>query len=501
MTKFRNGTRRSAPRLPDKEWERMKQVIMDKYRILPLEAVVKYMKKEHNFSATRRQYIHRLNRWGVRKYKPTHSGPVPRSSPATSGSDAPPPVDIDELCVVRIRPSSDYPDLTANAGWPKRGQRGPPRDSLLWLADMLSLLGDFRNVGRIVMEQWKTDPRRYGGDAWLSTTRAKMEPKVARMLARSGDRQLGPSQDSWERLSWEFRHAYTYCTAGGEETHGEEQLAIALDRVIFQDGRGGDRLKQLDRRVSGLDTPAYVLLRSALARYNSVHPDDKKFDLDNIMQQFVAQHLPTTTRSGPDITCLSSCLRWCISQLEKNDAGVPPQVPRPPGTRRRRSAIRPGADDFFTTLCTFWHHLSQESGGILPCRRGDGARAPAWALDAEDQLGIQAPYLLGIVVCMITAADLQETCGEAARRPVLERALAGAKALDRLLVDRGRSGEDALLEAFLRQACAVGWPLTELHDRDLRFRVRDVRVDADSTAPYRRYIAESLRVSDLPPPT
>ncbi|KAL2165097.1 hypothetical protein VTH06DRAFT_393 [Thermothelomyces fergusii] len=420
---------------------------------MPLNEVMEVMKNEHNFFANKRQYTYRLAKWDVEKNNRRKQR-------------------VKQLRVIRIRPSFDHPALGPNDGWPKTGeQQGLSPASLFWLANTLPFLGDFRNVGRIVMEQWERNPSGAWLGPWLSAGRAKMTPKVGLRVAKPVDAKRYPKRKAWEMVCYELRYAYTYYGLRGKENCGDLQVKDLVDRIVDRQPQGTNRIQQLRPRVPGLDTLAYVLFRSALVRYNSLHPDNPSLDVDGVLDQFVDQHL-SASRSGSAIGCLSSCLEWCATKLgERNASGL-------------RPVRRPSARSLFSVLCNLWRHLWDESGGLYP--GGAGVQAgPDWASAAEHDLGIGAPYLLGIVACMITAAGMQES------RP--------ASALLRLR-GSGRPGEDKLLQAFLRQACAVAWPLAGLEDGDPAARPFDIEVEENLTARYCQDLAQWLGVAGLPPP-
>jgi hypothetical protein len=51
MAKFVSH-RNNAPRYPEEVWESYKQVLVDKYMTMTIEALMNYMKREHGFSPT-----------------------------------------------------------------------------------------------------------------------------------------------------------------------------------------------------------------------------------------------------------------------------------------------------------------------------------------------------------------------------------------------------------------------------------------------------------------
>ncbi|KAK4248128.1 hypothetical protein C7999DRAFT_13924 [Corynascus novoguineensis] len=487
MREFRHGIRERTPRISNEEWERWKQVIVDKYQSSTIEEVKDYMESEHNFSATGRQFGHRLRDvWKVRKYGRNHSGPNSWSNPGTNSRQEPPRVDA-EILVVRLVPILGFAELNGDGVWPQKSQLALSRDTYSLLADVLAYLGDSHTASRIVMAQWDVDiengsttPKTYTG-AWLSSAQSAMNLRVARVKARASNKLLNPARRSWERWLVDFFYAHTYGReAHEEELDGQIQLERIFNEIIYQDDQGRDVLHNLTRRMPGpgFDTLVYVLLRSSLVWYNSGHSPEEKFEIDCILNQFVDQQL-----LGAGITCLLMCVQWCIQKLE-TDQNVPPEV-NSLGTEFAPSR----ATNIVTIFCTLWRHLQQD------CCRGP---APEWAHDAEPQLGILYPQLLGIIVNMMVAVDISwsETRNRAVvPEKVLESALAGARAL-RSLGDDGT----ALRDHFLRQACVCSWRLMEGVSAEERgFELYDVAVDAAAMEPYREYLARSLGIGGLPP--
>lgn len=65
-------------RIPDSRWEALKDQIVAKYRASTIDATMKYMEREFNFKASRRQYVHRFHKWNISKYK----GGQPSAAPS-----------------------------------------------------------------------------------------------------------------------------------------------------------------------------------------------------------------------------------------------------------------------------------------------------------------------------------------------------------------------------------------------------------------------------------
>ncbi|KAM7211075.1 hypothetical protein V8F06_013542 [Rhypophila decipiens] len=64
---FANAKR--IPRIPEEAWELFKSEILEYYETHTLEEVIQYMKEHHDFTATKRQYIHRiLKKWRIQKF-------------------------------------------------------------------------------------------------------------------------------------------------------------------------------------------------------------------------------------------------------------------------------------------------------------------------------------------------------------------------------------------------------------------------------------------------
>ncbi|KAF2104253.1 hypothetical protein NA57DRAFT_51093 [Rhizodiscina lignyota] len=57
-----------AKPVPDGEWEKHKDELCDRYQHTTLREVMAYMKTKYSFTASKRQYVSRFNKWNVRKY-------------------------------------------------------------------------------------------------------------------------------------------------------------------------------------------------------------------------------------------------------------------------------------------------------------------------------------------------------------------------------------------------------------------------------------------------
>ncbi|KAM7215170.1 hypothetical protein V8F06_009488 [Rhypophila decipiens] len=66
--KWMNGVQVNVKRRSDDEWEQHKAEILESYKTSILEDVMRLMAERHSFVATKRQYIHRMEKWGIKKY-------------------------------------------------------------------------------------------------------------------------------------------------------------------------------------------------------------------------------------------------------------------------------------------------------------------------------------------------------------------------------------------------------------------------------------------------
>ncbi|KAK4034220.1 hypothetical protein C8A01DRAFT_18946 [Parachaetomium inaequale] len=476
---FRPGTRSNAPRVRDEAWEKWKPKIVEIFNTTTLAGTMDYMTREHNFSPTKRQYVHRLRGWGIKKYKQgTNSeGPTPNLAPALNGRDldtasteepgpgrdvvpcspAPPTV-IQELPVDNVAAAVLLPHMVAT-------QTPTMRETPVWIPRLDSTDYKARHLG------------------------------LADMLVRMAEADaaaLSVNEGSWATRFVDLLRAHTF-DWGVDEGNGLAQVEDAVQDIVeYHEGR--DLLIDLTPRGLRLDVPAYILLRSALVRFN-LTDDEDKIDVHDVLGQFIAQHLtakraPEQMDTDPilDINCIRSCLTWCMTMLDRNP-DIPLEV---------RGIDGDTAADTFTVLCTLWHvwrchGLPSSSSCHAEATHSNITPSVAWADDAEPQLGLRATQLLSTMVCMIMAAAPQQTM-HAAGMPVLERALAGANALSIL----STLGSEGLLHRFLHQACTSNWRLVAQSDEERGFPVQQTAVDARMIEPFRQFVAGSLGIHDLP---
>lgn len=198
---------------------------------------------------------------------------------------------------------------------------------------------------------------------------------------------------------------------------------------------------------------------------------NEEFDIPGLIDQFICQQLAPRgqeRRVGPlSIECISWCLTWCIDMLRDPQTTPPGDLPPPHG--------KPA--ETYLVLCTLWRlWIAQDPTHLAPL---------PWADHCEPQLGIRPTELLSTVVCMIMAAIPQHV--RYPNTPLLKKALAGARELDRL--DRhnlhfGDPSSDTLLDRFLRQVWATNAPLLAQPGEGRQFHLRRGAVDARAFQPY-----------------
>ncbi|KAK3996783.1 hypothetical protein QBC44DRAFT_138655 [Cladorrhinum sp. PSN332] len=126
--KFINDNRTNARRISDETWERLKPVIVKQYKDKTLEEVIEYMRIHHDFTPTRRQYVHRLGKiWHITKYAPkggngqaNYKRPPPKPPSPTNGDRHAP--DAKSPRNISVKPNGNTNGQLAESPhlWPRR---------------------------------------------------------------------------------------------------------------------------------------------------------------------------------------------------------------------------------------------------------------------------------------------------------------------------------------------------------------------------------------------
>ncbi|KAK4442224.1 hypothetical protein QBC34DRAFT_444342 [Podospora aff. communis PSN243] len=86
-----DGPKGPAMRIAPEQWAKYRAIIGEKYAKENLQDLMKKMQEEHGFVATKRQYVHQLDKWGMFKYKSSArtrapQRPAPPPEPASTSS-------------------------------------------------------------------------------------------------------------------------------------------------------------------------------------------------------------------------------------------------------------------------------------------------------------------------------------------------------------------------------------------------------------------------------
>lgn len=296
---------------------------------------------------------------------------------------------------------------------------------------------------------------------------------------------------SWMAVVIELALAHAYDRGAQADNNGIAQIQRLILKRIEPDEQNRERLERLTPRGPRFDVPAYVLLASALLRYNTCTDFDREEDLIDdigVLKQFELQQ-PAFQHGRfdqvPDIDCHQSCIKWCIEVLPR---AWSIQIDLPTNCRNELA-------ETYELLCRLWYVM------VLP-RLSQGRPQPAaspshdWASSVEQQLDISAIEVLAAVACMIMAkaAEMDDANGS-----LLDRALSGARSLDRL------SSAKELFDRFLDQVLTINLKLMA-RPEDLRFLPLPVQgrtkvspeEAASMLAPFHAFVARVLQV-ELPP--
>ncbi|GAB1316627.1 hypothetical protein MFIFM68171_06837 [Madurella fahalii] len=507
-----NRSRPHATRISPEKWDQHRAEITDLYSQKTLNEVVAWMVEKHGFTATRRQYIHALKVWGVRKYSASQdtqqtkpaTQPKVKVEPHLRAGAAPPPVNpppANQGTATRTRPSSV---LTGRIRPSPAQERRPchPRLNLgeagvrqRLLAEILFAFGDVDGAfGVYTALHEKEDIAASIFD--LARTLQSKEQAVhvrSRVNDNLSSWDLDPGTWSGFFIKMLLAHCNDWDPTAG--VNGLDPMSRLISKIVVEDDQGQDRLKRLTFRELPFDVPAYVLLDLALDRYNQCGADgESEIDDAEILEQFMDQQpafsggsLSMQSSTSRRIDCLVSCLNWCIEVLRYGGLDTHVAIPVNDSTE---------LDEAYQVLCRLWYNML--FGPPAGQRSGSGDPL-AWTNSAKTQLDISATELLTSVVCMIMSIVLDRET-EASNHSLLERAWTAACDLRRLQPEE-------LFLCFLNQVRATNLRLLALPQdlESLPLPARDpAKFSDEATATMignlREFAAEVLQSSnDLPP--
>ncbi|KAK4100255.1 hypothetical protein N658DRAFT_507990 [Parathielavia hyrcaniae] len=492
MNNFIEGSRKCSPRIPDEKWMEVQPILIALYTVNTLPEVMAIMEHDHQFFATRRQYVHRFQAWKIKKYKNKEAspesateGPVLKERPA----EAFPPLTQAPLAT-RIPPVHTFTDppvssihaalVREQSDWTSQLVSAVDKTRCLRLADMLFALGDFHHCFNINATLWD---HQHPQDYHITCVRTAQSLAQAGLVRPNVESDVSYSQENdetWTATLSEFLWAYTF-DWDRDVGHRLVQIGKIVSKIV-DDPYGQDFLKPLAPRGPCLDVLAYIFFRAGLVRYNRQCQDDS-VDIPRVLQQFLSQQ--PAFQQGPDLEfdpllhldSLTSCLSWCAETLSATADISPEMIPGADGNPVAQA---------YALLCTLW------SLSLSPQAEASGTGPDfsplTWANTSKRQLGIAPTELLGAVVCMITAAAAQHNNRDIRVPQTLrQRALAGAHAL------RGLDSNE-LIYRFLGQVWAA--------NESLAFRAdgppHGSRHDVEMVEAARGFVAESLGIC-LPP--
>ncbi|KAK4159804.1 hypothetical protein QBC43DRAFT_326620 [Cladorrhinum sp. PSN259] len=438
---FINDNRTNARRIADETWEKLKPVIVHQYQDKTLDEVIDYMKDHHDFTPTRRQYVHRLGKiWRITKYAPkggsgqaTLKRPSPKP-PSPINGEKPnaetKPVrntgvkshdihsaqigDSSKLQPRTPSPSFQQPYLGPPSPLPSDNEQEPEqyephlatpedKEKQRLLAEILLALGDPRYAFTIWVTLHDVEPREeYIINSLRSIQSATQVKKAHAMidahlnqLRESGKGLRTDEEDDWETFLFDILGARTY-DWGIYIGMGFRQIETAILKRVKADNDGREDLDSLAKRPRepAFDVPMFQFLSFALERYNEPAMNDDEFiDVAEVLRQFEDQQ-PYKRDQGTagtlsSISSLPDCLEWCISVLDTNS--------QPAVAIESTSDINNRSTQFYSLLLTLWHASCTSSA------------SPAWAQKTETQFAISPTELLSTVAAMIITSSPPST--------------------------------------------------------------------------------------------
>ncbi|KAM7217705.1 hypothetical protein V8F06_006960 [Rhypophila decipiens] len=439
----------NAKRKSEHEWERFKTTILEEYKTHTLEEVMQYMANNYGFIATKRQFIHRImEKWKVKKYKKKDGGHGEEEHDDDNG-------DGDDK---GIHANPQMSKRTSKSEWKAPGKRSQKEHSIpqssfaiqqepsyvvyddenidpllyvdmssqdvkYWyslLADMLYALGDSQSAFQIRARLYQYYPDVSLAVACGRSAQAKLQIGDVRDIIEKAINNPEVRDGSWIKFLFGAQLARTWDQVGDKENAFEQFEALVNKNLNLETSQH----RPMVTRGPELDVVAYSHLRHLILQFNkddyNFVEGEKRLEVDKFLKNFL-EHQPRASRRN--ISCLPSCLEWCIDVLKANSALTGPvqNIPQ---------------DPVYKIVCLLWRTWTQ---GLQQSQR-----SPQWSGQAMEQLGISASELLTLVVCMMATP--------------IPAAKAKGQQSDSTIADAIRRGnelkifkDDALLDRFLFQ--------------------------------------------------
>ncbi|KAK4199433.1 hypothetical protein QBC40DRAFT_227890 [Triangularia verruculosa] len=456
---FREGRKRATVRIPDPVWEDKKKDIRAHYENATLEETMGYMEKTHGFIATRRQYVHRLGKWGITKYKSNTNSvsPTPQS------------------------PTDDFPARHFQHSSPDtRAELHILSEFLLYLGDLryafaikAALYRDLREGGAHMSDlERKRILRMYVTDC-IRITQDEATAKAARHMLENGllYEDWVETDNSWDSVLFRILASRTYDSENGESSI--IQIVEIINTTTVEEGDDGqEKLQTLIPREYRFDVLMYQVFGYALERYNEpTAADEQPIDVTRLLRQFkesqpaVKESMAQQLHPLLDWELLLRALNFCVSEISQRSF---PDL-RPDGKSARSNKI----------FLTLWSALQNHPSG--------------WT-DEETyrQFAISATELLSLAIGMIVeeAPKLPEDPRGLAASPPTEWAREGARVIKDLVSKK----DPVLIDKFLDKAYAIN---VEIMLDDEERETLSVAA-AKQLNGFRREAAQALGISDLP---
>ncbi|KAK4174372.1 hypothetical protein QBC36DRAFT_292500 [Triangularia setosa] len=472
---------KQAKRIPESHWERYKDIIIAKYKELTLDEVREYMEREHNFKASRRQYVHRLGstKWNIAKYK-GNQPPGPNTPQPGSTSPQPSPVSPGLSSVRNLSPSGKHPvfDFSRHS-YEKLAAYHNLSECLLYLGDLgyafaikaelyrvvTTILGDF------AYQKKQQLLRRYVIDC-IRIIQTEATAKAARQMLEKNsllyEDWAKTDDNTWESVLFRILVSRTYDLENSESSI-IQIVEIINKTTVEEDETGQEKLQTLGPRGYRFDLLMYKIFSYALERYNEpTAMDEIPIDVRELLKQFKnTQPAVKDRKVDPRLEweLVLKILDFCVSELS-NSSFVPLRLDNK-STRANR------------IFCTLWYAL-QKRASTLENIVND---------KAYTQFATSSTEILSIVVGLIVDEAPSLTL------PLKEWAVAGAHAVKRLEKERDLDQEDTgLINRFLDKANSINVEIMlEDHERKLS----DVAA-IEQLNILRKEAAQEIGITDLP---
>ncbi|KAH8884821.1 hypothetical protein GQ53DRAFT_810621 [Thozetella sp. PMI_491] len=481
----------TSRRIPETVWEEFRGEIIKQYTEKPLKRVMEHMEKALGFKATKRQYVHRLGVWGIRKYgKADRDESREASEPPTLGVVSAQPRLYDQLMMdagggsneasqrvfagslpssaPRTHQSSHARRVSADPGpVPKTSRTRPQRAVVvqpdvqfrerakLYEADLMHTAGDkarafpvYSAMHRHHLLQGARSPSFISRLA-ISCVVSVSTPEEAELAGEI----LENSMD-WLRFPGTPHHALASAPAS-QHTPPEHFLVHLLLAYVW-DGKAGEKipLLQIDNIVDSLVSENGVL-RELPRRRQEVHVDFLVLELlqyalvrarngdrhghlkiINILRQFVDQQRRSLAQ-GHEATaekCLKGCLLWITGLLESKTSTMDDEM------ARLGLKASDDVDDALQLCCYLWYYMCVDP-------------SPEWVDTVEPQLGMSPTQILYILATMIIAGVRRE------KYPTPPHLEADKVNLQAMVCEQARvlaqTHDSEFLDLFIDEACRL----------------------------------------------